>query len=79
MQYYTDAVNLSGGEATCEYLPEVDLSFDGLILCGGNDIDPQYYGEADNGSVKIDKPRDEAEFKLAKAFIEAGKAVMGIC
>ena len=79
MQYYIDAVNLSGGEATCEYLPRVDLSFDGLILCGGNDIDPKYYGEDDNGSVNIDKPRDEAEFELAKAFIEAGKPVLGIC
>lgn len=79
MQYYTDAVNLSGGDATCEYLPRVDLSFDGLILCGGNDIDPKYYGEADNGSVNIDAPRDEAEFELAKAFIEAGKPVLGIC
>ena len=79
MQYYTDAVNLSGGEATCEYLPKVDLSFDGLVLCGGNDIDPKYYGETDNGSVSIDALRDEAEFELAKAFIEAGKPVMGIC
>lgn len=78
-QYYIDAVNLSGGEATCEYLPRVDLSFDGLILCGGNDIDPKYYGEEFGGSVNIDASRDEAEFELAKAFIEAGKPVLGIC
>lgn len=79
MQYYIGAVNLSGGDAVCEYLPEVDLSCDGLILCGGSDIDPKYYGQADNGSVNIDASRDECEFKLAKAFIEAGKPVMGIC
>ncbi|MBQ8868202.1 MAG: gamma-glutamyl-gamma-aminobutyrate hydrolase family protein [Oscillospiraceae bacterium] len=78
-QYYIDAVNSAGGQAVCEYLPEVDLSFDGLILCGGNDIDPKYFGEEINGSVNIDAPRDEAEFKLAKAFIESGKPVMGIC
>ena len=53
MQYYTDAVNLSGGDATCEYLPRVDLSFDGLILCGGNDIDPKYYGDTHD----IDYPK----------------------
>ena len=76
---YMDAVAGCGGHPEGQYLPEPDLSYDGLILCGGGDIDPVYYGEEINGSGNMDPDRDKAEFALAKAFIEAGKPVLGIC
>lgn len=76
---YVEAVEKNGGIATAIYCPEVDLSYDGLILCGGNDTDPQYYGEEINGAVKIDYERDRTEMAIAKAYIEAGKPIMGIC
>lgn len=76
---YVEAVEKNGGEATAVYCPEVDLSYDGLILCGGNDSDPKYYGEEINGAVKIDYERDRTEIALARAYIEAGKPIMGIC
>ena len=76
---YADAVNEAGGIADFRYLPPVDTSYDGLILCGGSDIDPAYYNESLNGSVNIDAARDTAEFALLKAYVEAGKPVMGIC
>ena len=79
LQYYVDAVNSVGAEATAVYLPKIDTSYDGLILCGGNDIHPKYYNEELNGSVNIDNARDEVEFKLLKAYVEAGKPVLGIC
>ena len=79
LQNYIDAVEGVGGIATEKYLPEIDVDFDGLLLCGGNDIDPKYYGEGIDGAVNIDCLRDEVEFALLKAFIEAGKPVMGIC
>lgn len=79
LQYYVDAVNGVGGIATAKYLPEVDTDYDGLILCGGNDINPDYYGEKIDGTVNIDSERDAAEFALLKAFVEAGKPVLGIC
>ena len=78
-EYYADAVNGCGGIATITYLEDKGMDYDGLILCGGNDIDPKYYGEEINGAIDIDYPRDEAEFQLAKTFIDAGKPVMGIC
>lgn len=78
-QNYVDAVNGLGAEATAKYLPEVDTGYDGLILCGGNDIDPARYGEALDGSVNIDFERDAAEFALLKAYLDAGKPVFGIC
>lgn len=79
LQYYVDAIELAGAEATAKYLPEINTDFDGLILCGGNDINPKYYNEEVNGSVDIDDRRDELEFSLLKAYIEEGKPVLGIC
>ena len=76
---YIASVESCGSIAVAKYLPEMDLSYDGLILCGGEDVDPKYYGEEINGSVGIDAARDTVEFALAKAYIEAGKPVLGIC
>lgn len=76
---YVEAVEKNGGEATAIYCPEVDLSYDGLLLCGGSDTAPEYYGEEINGAVNIDYERDRTEIAVAKAYIEAGKPVMGIC
>ena len=78
-ELYVDAVNSAGGIAVAEYCPDVSTDYDGLILGGGNDIDPAYYGEEINGAVNFDLQRDAAEFKLAKAFIDAKKPIMGIC
>lgn len=79
LQYYVDAVNETGGIADAKYLPEIDTDYDGLILCGGNDINPVYYNEEINGAVNIDHERDQVEFKLLQAFLDAGKPVLGIC
>lgn len=79
LQFYVDAVNGLGAEADAKYLPPIDTNYDGLILCGGSDVDPQYYGQAINGSVNLDKERDAVEFALLEAYVKAGKPVMGIC
>ena len=76
---YIDAVNNCGGIAVPQYCPDVSSEYDGLIICGGNDIDPAYYNEKMNGSVNIDAKRDMAEFALAKAFAEKKKPIFGIC
>ena len=79
LQFYVDAVNELGAEADGKYLPAIDTGYDGLILCGGNDVDPKYYGQPMNGSVNLDKERDAVEFALLEAYVNAGKPVMGIC
>lgn len=53
--------------------------FDGLLLCGGNDIHPSYYGQEVDGAKNFDTSRDETEFKITKAFIDTGKPIFGIC
>ena len=78
-QNYVDAIENLGAEPSANYLPAIDTNYDGLILCGGNDINPERYAEKLNGAVDIDFERDEVEFALLKAYIDAGKPIMGIC
>ena len=76
---YLDVLEKMGAEGVAQYLPPVDTTYDGLILCGGNDVNPARYGEEMDGATDIDFARDEAEIALIKAFLEAGKPIMGIC
>ena len=76
---YIKAVEAVGAEAVAEYLPKVDTGYDGLILCGGSDVDPKYYNEKIDGSVGIDAERDENEIALLSAYVKAGKPILGIC
>ena len=57
----------------------MDLDFDGLVLCGGNDIHPTYYGQKAEGAYGFDLERDKYEFNLTKEFIHTGKPILGIC
>ena len=76
---YIAAIEAAGGEADARYLPTPDLSYDGLLLAGGADVDPARFGAENQGSVGIDPARDAAEFALLDAFFGAGKPVLGIC
>ena len=53
---------------------------DGLILAGGNDIDPSAYGAEPHPETKHTVPeRDRAELALARRAIERDMPVLGIC
>lgn len=79
IENYTTAVELAGATPVAGYLPELDLDCDGLILCGGVDINPTLFNEEINGAVDINNERDAHEMMLLDAFIKAGKPVFGIC
>ena len=76
---YEDAVRAAGGDPVSRYCSEVDLSFDGQLLTGGGDIEPCRYGQETTRSVAIRPERDQAELALCKAYLEAGKPILGIC
>ena len=62
--------------------PTRDLveQLDGLVLQGGADISPRFYGAkpwAEHGDC--DPIRDEYELELMRGFVEADKPVLGIC
>lgn len=76
---YVIAVKAAGGEPIHQYLPKVDLTYDGLLLAGGVDIHPKFYQQEINGAINIDEDRDIAELQLFKAYLDAGKPIFGIC
>ena len=56
------------------------LTCDGLLLPGGGDMDPKFYGQARIPPVGEGKDlRDAAEPLLLRAFLAADKPVLGIC
>jgi putative glutamine amidotransferase len=58
--------------------PPVD--FDGLLLAGGEDVDPPLYGEAPRpGLEDVNRRRDEQELGLIVAARRRGAPVFGIC
>ncbi len=80
-KYYIAAVNDIGAEPIQAEGGETPEGFDGLILCGGGDVDPAVYGQPMNGTEEssINRERDQNEFSLIRQFIEAGKPILGIC
>lgn len=52
---------------------------DGLILSGGDDIDPAVYGADPESSKGQDRAVDEFEIALVRAAREQGKPVLAIC
>jgi putative glutamine amidotransferase len=62
------------------YENEIIDRLDGILLTGGPDIDPKFFGEESytyNGGICPD--RDKQEIALAKLAFEKGKPILGIC
>lgn len=76
---YENAVLRAGGEPLSVYCPSGDLTADGLLLAGGGDMHPRYFGQPDRGSLEIDPARDKAELQILKRFLAEKKPVLGIC
>ena len=56
------------------------LTCDGLLLPGGGDMDPKFYGQARIPACgEPNLLRDAAEQLLLRAFLAADKPVLGIC
>jgi putative glutamine amidotransferase len=54
--------------------------FDGLLLCGGGDVDPARYDEDPRSEVYgVDDLLDEFEFALIRAAIDRGLPTLAIC
>ncbi len=53
---------------------------DGLLLAGGGDIAPAYYGEPTSDKCKgVDRERDTLEMTLVRWSVETGKPLLTIC
>ena len=55
-------------------------SLDGLVVCGGWDIEPSRYGQEASDKLEATDPlRDETEMTLLGAALELDMPVLGIC
>ena len=79
MDNYCAAVRGAGGEPQAGCCPAPDLRCDGLVLCGGGDLESTLYGQENRGSHPPDRERDRAEMALFRAFYGAGRPILGIC
>lgn len=64
------------GEAARDFTPD---EYDGLLLPGGYDINPSYYGKTRLPHEVIDDDLDTLQFHVLDRFLKAGKPVFGIC
>lgn len=55
------------------------VKFDGLLLLGGSDIAPFYYGEKNKYSENPDDNRDFIEWHLIRQAMSKKLPIMGIC
>ena len=84
---YTEALLAAGGLpiVTLQYTSGEDMevllsSVDGILLTGGGDIHPRYFGGGDDTACKTVQPeRDVFELELCRRAILRGKPVLGIC
>ena len=74
LKNYEKALSLAGAT-----LAEVPERADALLLPGGGDMHPRFYGQAINGSTDIDEGRDARELALIDDFLRTGRQVIGIC
>jgi len=84
---YADAVRAAGGEPVLlpppragEPLPHVEHLADGLLLSGGDDLDPADWGETPHPAARlIDPRRQRADPGLVATADAVGMPVLGIC
>jgi putative glutamine amidotransferase len=85
MEDYLESVRRAGGEpvevVVGGELPEQILSrVDALVLTGGGDVDPKFYGEAPHETFQpAETGRDEFEIALARAAMAMGIPLLAIC
>ncbi|PIC88543.1 gamma-glutamyl-gamma-aminobutyrate hydrolase [Sporosarcina sp. P21c] len=82
---YIQAVRQAGGVPVIlpvglEAIEEVCDRLDGLLLIGGEDLDPYLYGEEPHRQLgKVLPERDHSELALFKTMADQDKPVFGIC
>lgn len=57
----------------------VSEDFAALLLPGGGDVDPSFFGQENCGSRTIEKELDIAQLHMADVFVREKKPVLGIC
>src|SRR5690242_9986509 len=80
---YVESVARSGGdpvvlEPTDDPARALDR-IDGLLLTGGDDVEPARYGEARHPTTDVDEARDRFELPLAQSAVDRDMPLLAIC
>lgn len=85
-QTYLDAISLAGGfpiivgYGTKEDYQRIAMLCDGLLITGGEDLDPSLFNQIKHPTTICSDPRiDELDFGLIEAFHQLNKPILGIC
>lgn len=84
--HYTDSITAAGmtplifpaGLDPSEATRMVE-AVDGVVVSGGDDVDPSCYGAENTDSMKTDVEVDRFEWAVLEAASDAGKPVLAIC
>ena len=76
---YEKAFHLLGADTVTTLDPEQCAGCNGLLLPGGGDITPAFFGQRDHGSRTIDTELDIMQLQILDLFIKWHKPVFGIC
>ncbi len=82
---YVDAVRRAGGLPVIlppgeEAVAQVLSLLDGIILSGGGDIAPEFYGGTRHATnYLVDLERDSSEIALARSLVTQDMPLLGIC
>lgn len=76
---YERALVLAGAKVVTSLKPEECLHCDGLLLPGGGDITPAFFGQNNQGSRQIDTELDIIQLMALTHFIQQKKPILGIC
>jgi putative glutamine amidotransferase len=69
-------VNATDSKVIKEYIELID----GLLVIGGDDMDPEYFGQKPHKSIVLTSPRrDEFELKIIRLALKKDIPVLGIC
>ncbi len=85
LRWYIESVRWAGGEPVIlapddPARPSLE-HLDGLLLSGGGDVHPRWYGQPIAGAEEdsIDEARDEMELALTRAALAADLPIFAIC
>ncbi len=83
---YVDAVRRAGGVPLLaphslddDEVDSLLAVVDGVVITGGDDIDPAAYGALDEASIGVRPEADVADLRLLSAAFDRGLPVLGVC
>lgn len=76
---YEKALQSLGAQTITTLDPEQCVNCNGLLLPGGGDITPAFFGQHNHGSRTIDTELDIMQLQILDLFIKWQKPVLGIC